>query len=208
MFDLLSLVRARGTLPVVVIEDADHAVPLARALVAGGLDLVEITLRTPAALDAIARIAAEVPDAIVGAGTILCEADLDAAITAGARFALSPGHTSALLQAASNRPIPFVPGVATPAEVMQVRAAGYYFAKFFPATAMGGQPVLRSLISPLPDMMFCPTGGITAVNAASWRALPNVACVGGSWLAPPDLLRAQDWPAITALARAAGQAQP
>ncbi len=203
MLDLLAAARACGTIPVIVIDDAAHAVPLARALVEGGLPLVEITLRTPAALDAIARIAAAVPDAIVGAGTVLTDADLDAAMAAGARFALSPGHTPALLAAARTRPVPFVPGVATAAEAMAVRESGFRFAKFFPAAAMGGPAVLSAMASPLPDMEFCPTGGITADTAHLWRALPNVACIGGSWLAPAAAQRAQDWAAITAAARAA-----
>lgn len=199
---LISAARACGTMAVVTIEDVDHAVPMARALVAGGVPLIEITLRTPAAVPAIAAIARAVPDAIVGAGTILDAADMDAAQAAGARFALSPGAPPDLLVAGARSAIPFVPGTATASEVMAARMAGYRLVKLFPAEPLGGPDMLKALAAPIQDMQFCPTGGIDAQRARIWRRLPFVACVGGSWLTPPALLAARDWPAITARAQA------
>lgn len=198
---LITMARATGTIAVVTITDAAQAVSMARALVAGGVPLIEITLRTPEALPAIAAIARDVPEALVGAGTILDTDDLAAAAAAGARFALSPGATPALLAAGAAAPIPFVPGTSTVSEIMAARKAGYRFVKLFPAEALGGPALLKAIAAPVADMLFCPTGGIDAPRACQWRALPNVVCVGGSWLTPAPLLAAGDWPAITQLAR-------
>ncbi|MBO9677288.1 MAG: bifunctional 4-hydroxy-2-oxoglutarate aldolase/2-dehydro-3-deoxy-phosphogluconate aldolase [Acidovorax sp.] len=190
-------------LPVVVIEEPAHAVPLAEALLAGGVDAIEITLRTPAALDAIAAVARAVPGLCVGAGTVLGASDLRRVHDAGARFALSPGATPALLDAATASPLPFVPGVMTASEAMAAHERGFTLLKLFPAEQAGGPAMLRALTGPLADVRFCPTGGLTAANAASYLRLPNVALVGGSWLAPRDALARGDWNAVTALAQAA-----
>ena len=198
-----STLKLAPVVPVVVINDADHAVALARALVAGGTPAIEVTLRTPAALAAIRRIAAEVEGAHVGAGTVLTGKDLDAAAEAGATFAVSPGSTPALLDAADASGLPLLPGAATASEAMALLERGYRCMKFFPAAAAGGADLLRSLSGPLPGIRFCPTGGITAQNAARYLALPNVACVGGSWLTPRKLLEAGDWAAVESLAREA-----
>jgi 2-dehydro-3-deoxyphosphogluconate aldolase / (4S)-4-hydroxy-2-oxoglutarate aldolase len=198
--DVMSL---SPVMPVVVIDDAALAAPMARALVAGGLRTIEITLRTPAALEAIRIIAAEIPDAVVGAGTVLSPADLDAAIKAGAAYALSPGSTPALMRAALGAPIPFIPGVATATEVMAGLELGCTHFKFFPSEQIGGSAAVKSLGAPLPAARFCPTGGIGANDVARYLALPNVLCVGGSWVTPADKMRAGDWTAIEALARQA-----
>lgn len=190
-------------MPVVVIEDAAMAVPMARALVAGGVRTIEITLRTAAALDAIRAIAAEVKDAVVGAGTVLNTRDLQAAIDAGAAYALSPGGTRELMIEAKSAPIPFIPGIATSSEVMVGVDLGYRCFKFFPAENMGGVGTLKSLSSPLPLAKFCPTGGIGIDAVEKYLALPNVMCVGGSWLTPGDKMKAGDWSGIEALARKA-----
>lgn len=190
-------------MPVVVIDDAAHAAPMARALLAGGVRTIEITLRTAAALEAIRLIRAQVPDAVVGAGTVLNEMDLNAAIDAGAAYALSPGGTPALMQAAKAAGIPFIPGVATSSEIMTGFDLGYTCFKFFPAENAGGVGVLKSLASPLPKAKFCPTGGIGPDKIASYLALPNVMCVGGSWITPADKMKAGDWGAIEALAKQA-----
>lgn len=192
-------------LPVVAIEEASHAVPLAEALLAGGVDAIEITLRTPAALGAIAAVARAVPGLCVGAGTVLNADDLRRVHDAGARFALSPGATPALLDAAATGPLPFVPGVMTASEAMAARDRGFTLLKLFPAEQAGGPAMLRALAGPLADVRFCPTGGLTAANAAAYLGLPNVALVGGSWLAPRDALARGDWGAITALAQAAAR---
>ena len=197
---LLSLVPV---VPVVVLDDLDHAVPVARALVAGGLPVIELTLRTPVALDAIAAIAAEVPDILVGAGTITSPELVSRAVKAGAQFLVSPGTTPGLLREMAWSGVPFLPGTATVSEAMAVLEAGYAEMKFFPAEASGGTPYLRSLASPLPAARFCPTGGITAATAPSYLSLPNVGCVGGSWLTPAEALAAGDWDRVTALAREA-----
>jgi 2-dehydro-3-deoxyphosphogluconate aldolase/(4S)-4-hydroxy-2-oxoglutarate aldolase len=197
-----SLLGMAPVIPVIVIEDARHAVPLAEALVAGGLRVIEITLRTPAALDAI-RAMAEVPGAIIGAGTALGGAQLDAAAAAGARFVVSPGFTDSLARAAESARMPLLPGAVTPSEVMAARDAGYRRLKFFPADACGGVRTLRRYASVFADMLFCPTGGISAQTARDYLALPNVACVGGSWLTPVEVLRAGDWRAVSWLAREA-----
>nr|WP_300052306.1 bifunctional 4-hydroxy-2-oxoglutarate aldolase/2-dehydro-3-deoxy-phosphogluconate aldolase [uncultured Nocardioides sp.] len=197
---LLSLVPV---VPVVVLDDLDHAVPVARALVAGGLPVIELTLRTPVALDAIAAIAAEVPEILVGAGTITSPELVSRAVKAGAQFLVSPGTTPALLREMAWAGVPFLPGTATVSEAMAVLEAGYSEMKFFPAEASGGAAYLKSLASPLPAARFCPTGGITAASAPSYLSLPNVGCVGGSWLTPPDALAAGDWDRVAALAREA-----
>ena len=190
-------------LPVVVIDDPAHAVPLAKAMVAGGLRAIEITLRTEHALAAVRAIAAEVPDAIPGVGTVLTPADFDAAAAAGARFAISPGATPALLDAARAGALPYVPAVATASELMNVMAAGFTVAKFFPAAQAGGVEALKALGGPFPAMRFCPTGGIDQQSALSYLALPNVLCVGGSWIAPRATIAAGDFGKIEQLARAA-----
>lgn len=197
---LLSLVPV---VPVVVLDDLDHAVPVARALVAGGLPVIELTLRTPVALDAVAAIAAEVPEILVGAGTITSPELVSRAVEAGARFLVSPGTTPALLREMAGSGVPFLPGTATVSEAMAVLEAGFSEMKFFPAEASGGAAYLKSLASPLPAARFCPTGGVTAASAPSYLALPNVGCVGGSWLTPADALAAGDWDRVAALAREA-----
>lgn len=187
---------------VVTIADAAHAAPLARALVAGGVPAIEITLRTPAALAAI-EAAARVEGAVVGVGTVTSVQDLRAAADAGAVFAVSPGATPRLLEAALGGPAPLLPGVATASELMMAMELGYSRFKFFPAEAAGGQAVLKGLAGPFPQAIFCPTGGINLDNARQYLALPTVACVGGSWLAPEKLMAAGDWAGIEALAREA-----
>lgn len=197
-----AICRRAPMIPVLVIEDARHAAPLARALVAGGLPVIEVTLRTAAALDAIREMAG-VEGAVVGAGTLLTPADIAAARGAGAQFGVAPGASDALLDAAEAEDLPFLAGAATPSEVMHLLDRGYRVAKFFPAVANGGPAVLKAWAGPLPQMRFCPTGGIGADNAADWLALPNVLCVGGSWVTPGDAIAEGDWEAITRLARAA-----
>ncbi|NPC44058.1 bifunctional 4-hydroxy-2-oxoglutarate aldolase/2-dehydro-3-deoxy-phosphogluconate aldolase [Nocardioides sp. zg-1230] len=198
-----SLLALVPVVPVVVLDDLDHAVPVARALVAGGLPVIELTLRTPVALDAIAAIAAEVPDILVGAGTITSPELVSRAVDAGAQFLVSPGTTPGLLREMAGSGVPFLPGTATVSEAMTVLEAGFSEMKFFPAEASGGATYLRSLASPLPAARFCPTGGITAATAPSYLALPNVGCVGGSWLTPADALAAGDWDRVATLAREA-----
>jgi 2-dehydro-3-deoxyphosphogluconate aldolase/(4S)-4-hydroxy-2-oxoglutarate aldolase len=188
---------------VVVIERLADAVPMARALVAGGVLAIEVTLRTPVALEAMRAIGAEVEGAHVGAGTVITPADLAAAERAGARFAVSPGATATLVAAAADSALPWLPGVATASEAMAAQERGHQHLKLFPAEAAGGVALLRGLHGPLPGLRFCPTGGITPASAGSYLALPNVACVGGSWLTPADRVAAGDWPRIEALARAA-----
>jgi 2-dehydro-3-deoxyphosphogluconate aldolase/(4S)-4-hydroxy-2-oxoglutarate aldolase len=190
-------------IPVLVIEDDRQAVPLARALVTGGIAAIEITLRSDAALESIRRIAAELPDAVVGAGTVLDRAQFTAARKAGARFIVSPGATDALYDAADGAEIPFLPAVATASEIMRGRERGYRRFKFFPAARAGGIAALKDFAGPFPDVRFCPTGGVGADNFADYLGQPNVFAVGGSWLAPTDKVKAGDWPALTALARAA-----
>ena len=206
--DIRSVLAASPVMPVIVLEEVAHAVPLARALVAGGIRVLEVTLRTPVALDCMRAIAAEVPEALLGAGTVLSAADLDAAAKAGAVFAISPGASPALLQAARTSPIPFLPAVMTPSDVITAMDAGFDTFKLFPAAQAGGMAMLKALGGPLPQARFCPTGGIDAASAPAFLALPNVACVGGSWLCPAELVRAGDWDAITALARAAAALRP
>lgn len=192
---------AGPVIPVLTIEDAEHAVPLARALCAGGIRVLEITLRTEAALEAVRRVATEVPKAIPGVGTVTRAQDFTAARVAGAKFAVSPGFSPELAAAAGD--LPWLPGVATPSEVMAAMRLGYNRLKFFPAETMGGIATLKALAGPFGDATFCPTGGISAANAADYLALANVICVGGSWLAPADAVRSGDWDTITSLAKAA-----
>ncbi|ATG91101.1 bifunctional 4-hydroxy-2-oxoglutarate aldolase/2-dehydro-3-deoxy-phosphogluconate aldolase [Methylomonas koyamae] len=190
-------------MPVMVINNLENAVPLAKALVEGGLKVLEITLRTPVALDAIRQIKAEVPGAIVGAGTIINVTTLHHAIDAGAQFIVSPGVTENLLDAALETSVPLLPGVITPSEVMRLLDKGITAMKFFPAEAAGGIPMLKSIGGPLPQVTFCPTGGVNPKNAPEYLALSNVACVGGSWMAPAELVDAGDWAEITRRAAAA-----
>jgi 2-dehydro-3-deoxyphosphogluconate aldolase/(4S)-4-hydroxy-2-oxoglutarate aldolase len=189
--------------PVVVVRDAADAVPLARALVAGGLPVIEVTLRTPAATDAIRAIAAEVPDAVVGAGTVITPAQVADSVAAGARFLVSPGWTDVLLDAMKASGLPFLPGVSTTSEVVALLERGVHEMKFFPAEAAGGTAYLTSLAGPLPQARFCPTGGIGLASAPDYLALPNVGCVGGSWMLPAEAIAARDWDRVEALAREA-----
>ncbi|MER5209144.1 bifunctional 4-hydroxy-2-oxoglutarate aldolase/2-dehydro-3-deoxy-phosphogluconate aldolase [Streptomyces sp. NPDC002838] len=198
-----SLLDLAPVLPVVVVEDVADAVPLARALVAGGLPAIEVTLRTPAAVDAIRAIAAEVPDAVVGAGTVVTPAQVSEVVAAGARFLVSPGWTDVLLKAMRASGVPFLPGVSTTSEVVALLERGVREMKFFPAEAAGGTAYLKSLAGPLPQARFCPTGGIGPDSAPEYLALPNVACVGGTWMLPRDAVADRDWGRVEALARAA-----
>lgn len=194
------IMRTAPVIPVMMIDDLDHAVPLARALVKGGLKVLEITLRTPVAMKAIEAILAEVEGAIVGAGTILTPKQLDAVAAIGCQFAVSPGFTPALLDAAATSPCPLLPGAASASEAMQLLDRGLDRLKFFPAEAAGGVPFLKSIASPLPGAKFCPTGGIGPGNAAQYLALPNVLCVGGSWVVPNETIAAGNWQKIERLA--------
>ncbi|MFD9721863.1 bifunctional 4-hydroxy-2-oxoglutarate aldolase/2-dehydro-3-deoxy-phosphogluconate aldolase [Streptomyces sp. NPDC059076] len=200
---MTSVLDLAPVIPVVVIEDAHDAVPLARALVAGGLPAIEVTLRTPAALDAVRAIAAEVPQAVIGAGTVISAENVKAATDAGARFLVSPGWTDRLLDALRTSGVPFLPGVSTVSEVVALLEQGVDEMKFFPAEAAGGTAYLRSIGGPLPQARFCPTGGISPANAPAYLALPNVGCVGGTWMLPADALAAKDWARVEALAASA-----
>lgn len=197
---LLAILRAQPVVPVLIVDDAKSAVPLARALVAGGLKAIEITMRTPAALDAVKAVAAEVEGANVGAGTILSAKDFDAAVKAGSTFIVSPGAARGVLEAAKGSGVPLLPGAATASEVMALREEGLEVLKFFPAEQAGGAAYLKALSSPLAGTLFCPTGGISLKNAKDYLSLPNVVCVGGSWVAPKELVAAGDWAGITRLA--------
>lgn len=203
MQSTLELASHGPVIPVIVIQRLQDAVPLARALVAGGVRVLEVTLRTPVALAAIEAIARDVPEAIVGAGTIRSAADARAARQAGSAFGVSPGYTAAVGAACREVGLPLLPGVATASEVMAAHADGLSFLKFFPATAAGGIPMLKALGGPFPDIVFCPTGGITLESAPQFLALPNVKVCGGSWLTPQDAVDAGDWERITRLAQAA-----
>lgn len=203
MTSILDVLRAGPVIPVIAIERLEHAVPLARALVAGGVRVLEITLRTPVALQAIQAIATHVKSAIIGAGTITRPEEFDLCRRAGAVFGVSPGLTAELAAAANASGLPLLPGVMTPSEVIAARAAGFRQLKLFPAQQAGGTAMLRALAGPFPDTVFCPTGGIRAADAAEYLALANVACVGGSWLAPAEAIAAADWARVTALAREA-----
>jgi len=198
-----SLLSVVPVMPVVVIDRLSDAVPVARALVAGGLPAIELTLRTEVALDAIRAIAEEVPEILVGAGTIVTPGQAEQALDAGARFLVSPGATPTLLGAMADTGLPFLPGTATVSEALAVLEAGFTEMKFFPAEASGGAAYLRSIASPVPAARFCPTGGITPTTAPAYLALPNVGCVGGSWLTPADVLAAGDWSRVEQLARQA-----
>jgi 2-dehydro-3-deoxyphosphogluconate aldolase/(4S)-4-hydroxy-2-oxoglutarate aldolase len=202
---LLNFLNTVAVVPVLTIEDRETAVPLAKALVAGGLTALEVTLRTKAGADCIRAIADEVDGANVGAGTVLDRRQLDEAVASGAQFLVSPGATPDLVAAARDCPVPLLPGVATAGEAMTLAGAGFMILKFFPAEPAGGIAYLKALAAPLPNLRFCPTGGIGANNAPDYLALPNVICVGGSWVAPPDALAAGDWARITALAREAAK---
>jgi 2-dehydro-3-deoxyphosphogluconate aldolase / (4S)-4-hydroxy-2-oxoglutarate aldolase len=206
--NIQAILNAGPVMPVIVLNQVADAVPLARALVAGGIRVLEVTLRTPAALESIRAIADEVPDAILGAGTVVSPADLDAAAKAGAVFAVSPGASPELLRAGREAAIPLLPGVMTPSDVINALAAGYTAMKLFPAAQAGGMGMLKALSGPFPQVRFCPTGGIDPASAPAFLALPNVACVGGSWLTPADRVTAGDWAAITELARAAAALRP
>jgi 2-dehydro-3-deoxyphosphogluconate aldolase / (4S)-4-hydroxy-2-oxoglutarate aldolase len=190
-------------IPVIVLSDVAHAVPLARALVAGGIRMLEVTLRTPAALACIEAIAREVPEAVAGAGTVRSAADAQAAAMAGARFAVSPGYTHAVGKACRDLELPLLPGVATGSEIMAAQEDGYGALKFFPAMQAGGLAMLTAWHGPFGDVKFCPTGGVNAANATQFLALPNVVCVGGSWLTPKEAVADGDWARITQLAREA-----
>ncbi|WP_213994866.1 bifunctional 4-hydroxy-2-oxoglutarate aldolase/2-dehydro-3-deoxy-phosphogluconate aldolase [Arsukibacterium sp.] len=192
-----------AVVPVIVIKDLADAVPMARALLAGGIRVLEITLRTPVALDAIKLLAQQVPEAIVGAGTVTTASQLEQVIAAGAKFAISPGLTRELLQAGKDSVIPLIPGIASISELMEGTGLGYTHFKFFPAEAAGGVKTLKSIHGPFSDIRFCPTGGINEKNYLEYLALPNVSCVGGSWIVPDQAVSDKDWPKITELTRTA-----
>lgn len=197
-----SICKLAPIVPVLIVEELDHAEPLARALVAGGLPALEVTLRTPEALDVIAAMS-KIEGGVVGAGTLLTPDDVKRARDAGAEFGVSPGATDALLDACEEVGLALLPGASTASEAMRLLESGYWVQKFFPAGPAGGAPFLKALASPLPQIGFCPTGGVSMANAAEYLSLPNVLCAGGSWVAPKDKLRAGDWAGIEALAREA-----
>ncbi|EPD58749.1 MULTISPECIES: bifunctional 4-hydroxy-2-oxoglutarate aldolase/2-dehydro-3-deoxy-phosphogluconate aldolase [Streptomyces] len=200
-----SVLDLAPVIPVVVLDDVADAVPLARALVAGGLPAIEVTLRTPAALGAIRAIAGEVPEAVVGAGTVITPEQVRESVDAGSRFLVSPGWTDLLLDSMQASGVPYLPGVSTTSEVVALLERGVQDMKFFPAQAAGGAPYLKSLAGPLPQARFCPTGGVGAANALDYLQLPNVACVGGTWMIPADAVAGGDWGRIETLAREASQ---
>jgi len=203
--DIAAVAALAPVIPVLTIEKTADAVPLARALVKGGLPVLEITLRTPAAINALKAIVADVPDAVVGAGTVLNEMQLDQAQRAGARFGVSPGCTPALVQAIEKSGMPFLPGVQTVSEALTLAERGFRLLKFFPAHTSGGPAWLKAIAAPLPEIRFCPTGGINQENAPSYLSLPNVVCIGGSWVAPHAVVAAGQWAEIEKLAAAAAQ---
>lgn len=194
---------AGPVVPVLVIHEVEHAIPLAKALIDGGIKVLEVTLRTPAALEVIRTIAENVPDAIIGAGTVTNAQQLKDVTEAGAKFAISPGMTAELLAAGANGSIPLIPGISSISDLMKAKDAGYTYLKFFPAEASGGVKALKSIGGPFPEITFCPTGGIGPANFLDYLSLSNVQCVGGSWLAPDDAIREGDWGKITELAKAA-----
>ena len=196
----LQVMQDAPVIPVIVLNDLAHAVPMARALVAGGVRMLEVTLRTPQALACIEAIAREVPEAVVGAGTVRSRADAQSAARAGARFAVSPGYTSAVGQACRDVGLALLPGVATGSEIMMAQEDGFTELKFFPAMQAGGPAMLKAWSGPFFDVRFCPTGGVSLQNAGEFLALPNVVCVGGSWLVPADAMAAGDWARVTRLA--------
>jgi len=199
----LNVLQTGPVVPVIVINNVDQAIPLAKALIAGGVKVLEITLRTPMAIEAIRMISKEVPDAIVGAGTVATEQDLNAVAEAGGVFAISPGLTPTLLTAAINGPIALIPGISSASELMLGMEYGLREFKFFPAEAAGGTKMIKSIGGPFPQATFCPTGGISPANYKEYLSLKNVACVGGSWLAPKDALEQGDWDKISAIAQKA-----
>ncbi len=201
--NISEILEQAGVVPVLVIDNVEDALPLAEALVEGGLNVLEITLRTEAALPAVERIAKHLPDAHVGTGTVLSGDDLQRSVDAGASFLVSPGATEKLLDAAEGSTVPLLPGAANPSEVMRLLERGYRYQKFFPAQAAGGVPMLKSIAGPLAQVQFCPTGGIGPGNAAEYLALPNVMCVGGSWMAASSLVVEKNWGEITRLAKEA-----
>ena len=202
IYDILKL---GPVMPVIVIDSADQAEPLADALLAGGIQTAEITLRTPAAIKAIEKMARNCPDITVGAGTVRTARDAQIAADAGSRFVVSPGTTSSILEGCQSAGLPLLPGAASVSEMMALAEQGYSVQKFFPANAAGGISFIKSLSSPLPDLTFCPTGGITEITAPDWLALPNIVCVGGSWIAPQALIESGDFAKITNRARVAAQ---
>ena len=204
---LLAILKRAPVIPVLTVHGPDDAVPLAQALVGGGLPVLEVTLRTEGALKAIEAIAHAVPDAIVGAGTVLSASQVEEAHSAGSRFLVSPGSTLKLAEAAAHAQVPLLPGVATASEAMAMAELGFHILKFFPAEPAGGVAYLKSLSAPLPHLVFCPTGGIDEAKAKSYLALPNVVCVGGSWITPADAVKAGDWKRITELAKACASLQ-
>ena len=206
--NILEVMRIGPVIPVIVIDELAQTVPLAKALVAGGVRVLEVTLRTSVALAAIRAITAEVPEAIVGVGTLTRPEEFAEAQAAGARFGVSPGLTPTLIEAARDSGLPLLPGVMTPSDVIAARLAGFWELKLFPAQQAGGIGMLQALAGPFPDVTFCPPGSITAETALEFLALPNVACVGGSWLTPRAALAAEDWEAITALAKQASGLGP
>jgi 2-dehydro-3-deoxyphosphogluconate aldolase/(4S)-4-hydroxy-2-oxoglutarate aldolase len=203
--DIAAIAARAPVIPVLTIERAAEAVPLARALVAGGLPVLEVTLRTAASLEALTAIVAEVPEAVVGAGTVRSAAQVEQVMRAGARFAVSPGCTAALVEATRQAGLPFLPGVQTVTEAMVLAEQGFQILKFFPAGPEGGLAWLKAVAAPLAGLRFCPTGGVDAATAPSYLALLNVACVGGSWVAPREAVAARDWPQIERLAAAAAE---
>ena len=200
------ILNVAPVMPVMVVERLEDAVPLARALYEGGLKVLEITLRTPVALDAVKAMRKDLPaDAVIGVGTVVTPEDFKRALDAGAQFLVSPGSTSELIEAARESSVPLLPGVATPTEAMHLYTQGFKHLKFFPAEAAGGVPMLKSIGGPLPQITFCPTGGVNLDNAPNYLALPNVACVGGTWMAPTKLIASQSWTEIKTLATEAAQ---
>lgn len=208
MINTLSLASHGPVIPVIVLHEVAHAVPLARALLAGGVKVMEVTMRTPVALACIEAIARELPEVLVGAGTVRSAADARAALDAGSRFAVSPGYTSELGAACKRLGLPLLPGAATASEVMLANADGLEFLKFFPAMQAGGLAMLKALGGPFTDVKFCPTGGLSPANAPEFLALPNVVVCGGSWLTPADAVAQGDWARITALAKASFALRP
>ena len=200
--EALKICQLAPIVPVLVVDDAAHAAPLAKALVAGGLPALEVTLRTPAALEVIKEMAA-VEGGVVGAGTLMTPEDVHAAVEAGAKFGVSPGATDRLLDACEEADLPLLPGAATASEAMRLLERGYSMLKFFPAEASGGAPALKAIGAPIPQVNFCPTGGVSMKNAQDYLSLSNVVCAGGSWVAPKDKVQAGDWAGIEALAKEA-----
>ncbi|MBB5212805.1 bifunctional 4-hydroxy-2-oxoglutarate aldolase/2-dehydro-3-deoxy-phosphogluconate aldolase [Microbulbifer hydrolyticus] len=200
---LVPVLEQAGVVPVIVVDKVSDALPLAQALVEGGLNVLEVTLRTEAALAAVEEIAKHLPDAYVGTGTVLTAEDIRRSVDAGATFMVSPGATEALLDAADNTKVPLLPGASNPSEVMRLLERGYHYQKFFPAEAAGGIPMLKSIGGPLGKVKFCPTGGISPKNASDYLGLSNVVCVGGSWMVAPKLVAEKNWAEITRLAREA-----